>query len=126
MAYDRLAQESRLDKLADTLSRHRGIVGDHRQIAFLLPHDLIDETLGRAHGHETADHETCPVRNSGDCLLEKDGLHCPHLRLKLRPEYGALGSMAVHYPRLLKRKLAIKRVTRRSPSPQRVRHRFPY
>src|SRR5689334_6253026 len=88
MAYDRLAQESRLDKLAHALSRHRGIVGDHRQIAFLLPHDLVDETLGRAHGHETADHETCPVRNSGDCLLERDGLHCPLLRLVLRPDYG--------------------------------------
>src|SRR3954468_15028620 len=112
MAYDRLAQQPSPDELADAFSRHRRIVGDYRQIAFLLPRNLINETLGRAHGHETADHEACPVRNSGDCLLERDGLHCPLLRPKLRPTWG-LCRWRSHSPRLLKRKLAIKRLTTR-------------
>ena len=55
--------------------RRRSIVGDHGEIAFVLPHDLIDDALGRADGHETADHQARAVRDHRDGLFERDGSH---------------------------------------------------
>ena len=51
------------------LSGRRRVVGDHRQVAFVLPHDLVDEALRRAHAHEPADHQARAVGDHGNRLF---------------------------------------------------------
>src|SRR5262249_54505949 len=75
VADDRLAQQLGSDELADSLPRCRSVIGDHREIAFVLPHDLVDDPLGRADGHEAADHQARAIGNHGDRLLKRDRLH---------------------------------------------------
>ena len=72
VAHDRLAHQLGRDQLADARGRHRGIVGDHRQIALVLPHDFVDDALGRADGHEAADHQACAIGDHGNRLIERE------------------------------------------------------
>jgi len=75
MAHHDLAEEPRFDELADPLSGHGGVIGADGQIPLALAENLVDEALGRADGHEAADHEARAVRDEGDGLLEREGAH---------------------------------------------------
>ena len=43
VADDRFADQPRRNELADPPPGDRGVVGDHRQVAFSLAHDLVDD-----------------------------------------------------------------------------------
>ena len=75
MAYDRLAKRLGTHKLADADARLCGVIGDDREVALALPHDLIDHTLGRTDTHKAADHQACAVRNHLDGAIEQNRLH---------------------------------------------------
>ena len=75
VAHDRLAHQLGFDQLADSSARHRGVVGDHCEVAFVLAHDLVNDALGRTDGHEAADHQACAVGDHGDRLIEREGSH---------------------------------------------------
>jgi hypothetical protein len=66
MAHDRLAQQLRVDQLADPPARRRRVIGNHGKVMLFLPHDLVDDALGRTHGHEAADHQACPIGDHGN------------------------------------------------------------
>jgi hypothetical protein len=75
VAHDGPAQQLRIDQLADAPAGRGGIIGDHGQIAFALTHDLVDEPLGRTHGHEAADHQARAVGDHCRRLIEGEGSH---------------------------------------------------
>src|SRR3954469_19800583 len=75
VAHDRFAYELCADELAHAAAGCPGIVGDHGEIALILAHDLVDDPLRRADGHESPDHQARAVRYHGDRLLERNGLH---------------------------------------------------
>ena len=72
MADDGLAHQLGADQLADAASGHRGIVGDDRKVAFVLPYDLVDHALGRADRHEATDHQACAVGDHGNRLVARE------------------------------------------------------
>ena len=61
VARDGLAHHARANQLADAGAGQRIVVGDDRQVALFLAHQLVDQPLGRAHAHEAADHHARPV-----------------------------------------------------------------
>jgi hypothetical protein len=75
VAHDGFTQLFGLDELPDAPARHRGVIRDHGKVALVLAHDLVNDTLGRADGHETADHQRCAVGDHGDRLIKSDGSH---------------------------------------------------
>ena len=46
MAHDGLAHQLGPDELADSATRRRRVIGDHRKITLVLAHDLVDDPLG--------------------------------------------------------------------------------
>ena len=87
VAHDRLAQEPGANKLANPLVRRRRVVGDDRQVALVLAHDLVDDALGRADAPESR--RSSGLRHRGSCE--------PIVRAKLSasmlaPERGLLRS----------------------------------
>ena len=83
VAGDRLLHEPGADQLADAHAGHRVVVGDHRQIALALAHELVDQALGRADAHEAADHEGGAVGDQRHRLLQGNGLHADSSRVTL-------------------------------------------
>ena len=61
VADDRLLHQAGADQLADAHAGHRGVVGDHGEIALALAHQFVDHVLRGAHGHEAADHQAGAV-----------------------------------------------------------------
>ncbi len=62
-------------QFADADAGKRRVVGDDGQVALALAREFVDDALGRADGHEAADHQTRAVRDEGDGLLQGNGLH---------------------------------------------------
>jgi hypothetical protein len=81
MAHDSLAQQVRLDQLADSAARRCSVVGDYSEVAQLSPHQLVDDALGRAHAHEPADHQARAVGDDGNRLFSRDRSHASTLQL---------------------------------------------
>jgi hypothetical protein len=75
MARDHLAQGLGADKLANTAAGHRGVIGDHRQVAALLAQQLVDDHVRGADAHETADHQAGPIGDQGNRFLDQDRTH---------------------------------------------------
>lgn len=63
VAGDQLAKELRADEFANSDPRKGSVVGDHREVALALPHQLIDQRLGGTAAHKTSDHQ---ARSMGD------------------------------------------------------------
>src|SRR4029077_19659216 len=66
MAHDGLAHQLCPDELADSATGRRGVIGDHRKIAFVLADDLVDDPLWRADAHESADHQARALWDRGN------------------------------------------------------------
>src|SRR6185503_6283033 len=77
MAYDRLSHQLRAYQLADAGPRPCRVIGDDGELALALAHQLVHEAFRRAHTHEPANHQACPVRDHGDRTLERDRLQSP-------------------------------------------------
>ena len=75
VAHDGLAHQLGPNKLADSATRRRRVIGDHCKIAFVLAHDLVDDPLGAADPHESADHQARTIWDHGNGLVESNGLH---------------------------------------------------
>lgn len=75
MAYDRLAHQLGRDQLPDSTSRGCGIVGNDGEVPLVLPNDLVNDSLRRAYGHKSADHQARAVGDHRNCLFERDCLH---------------------------------------------------
>src|SRR5262249_39996715 len=90
---DQPADQAFVHELADALAGPGGVVGDHREIALALAHQLVDHALRAADGHEAADHHTRAVGNEGDGILHRDSFHG-------RPSVGICSASAepVHGP----------------------------
>src|SRR6516164_10505845 len=69
------ADETGINKLTDAAPRERRIVRYHGQIAFALPHEFVDETLGSADAHESTDHEGRALRNDLNGICRRNCLH---------------------------------------------------
>src|SRR5262249_49781501 len=72
---NRLAHEAGVDQLAYAAAWDRRIIGDDREISFSLPHELIDDALGRADAHKSANHEAGSLRDHGDGIFDRKRFH---------------------------------------------------
>ena len=80
VARNGLADQTRVDKLADAAPGNRRIVRDDGEVAFSLPHEFIDDALRRPNTHEAADHEGRPLGDHGDRFLNGNSFHVVHSR----------------------------------------------
>jgi hypothetical protein len=75
MADNRFAQEVGSNELADADTGRSGVVGDDREIVFLLPDEFVDQHFRRPDAHEAADHQRRPVRDQSRRLIKRDRFH---------------------------------------------------
>jgi hypothetical protein len=75
MAHDYLAQQPGCDKLSNSPSGRRRIVGNNRKVPLILPNNLVDNSFRSADGHESSNHQTRAVGDHRDRLFERYGLH---------------------------------------------------
>jgi hypothetical protein len=82
--------EPGIDELTDTAPRERRIVRDNGQIAFALPHELVDEALGSSDAHEPADHQGRTVRDERNGFGDGNRFHL-ETSPRSKPLFTAVG-----------------------------------
>src|SRR6185436_18079715 len=74
MTDNQSAYQFRAHKLADTPPWSGGVVGNYREIALILPHDLIDDPVRAPNRHKAANHNACTIGYHGDGLFESNSV----------------------------------------------------
>src|SRR5262249_56543260 len=96
MAGDGAADEPGIDELTDTAPRERRIVRDNGQIAFALPHELVDETLGSSDAHEPPDHQGRTVGDERNGFGDGNRFHLK-TSPRSRPLFTAVGGADFYF-----------------------------
>ena len=85
-----------------TLTRHRGVIGNHCEFMLSLPHNLFDDPFGAADGHEPTDKQAFAVIDLRNSLFHRNRLHsfAPMQLLPLLPRLRQVAAYAASCERL--------------------------